>query len=100
MRRWHLLAIGLGVYALALVATAPASFVDAGLRGASDGRLRLAEAQGTLWSGTGQFEVREAAGRTSVGRNVAWRFQPPALLRGRAARLPPRNASGQRAFEQ
>ena len=83
MRRRHLLAIGLGVYALALVATAPASFVDAGLQGASDGRLRLAEAQGTLWSGTGQFEVREAAGRTGVGRNVAWRFQPPALLRGR-----------------
>ena len=82
MRRRHLFAIGLGAYALVLVATAPASLVDAGLQRASDGRLRLAEARGTLWSGTGQFEVRGAAGRTGVGRDIAWRFQPQALLRG------------------
>ena len=81
--RWSLLAIGLGAYALALIATAPATLADAGLQGASDGRLRLAEAQGTLWSGTGQIEVRDAGGRSGVAKSLAWRVLPESLLRGR-----------------
>ena len=83
MKRWGLLAIGLGVYALALIATAPATLVDAGLQRASDGRLRLAEAQGTLWSGTGQIEIRDTGGRTGVAKSFAWRVAPESLLRGR-----------------
>ena len=83
MKRWSLLAIGLGAYALALIATAPATLADAGLQGASDGRLRLADAQGTLWSGTGQIEVRDAGGRTGVAKSLAWRVAPESLLRGR-----------------
>jgi general secretion pathway protein N len=83
MRRWSLLAIGLGAYALALIATAPATLVDAGLQRASHGRLRLAEAQGTLWSGSGQIEIRDAGGRTGVAKSLAWRFLPESLLRGR-----------------
>ena len=82
MKRWSLLAIGLGAYALALIATAPATLVDAGLRRASDGRLRLAEAQGTLWSGTGQLEIRDAGGRTGVAKSLAWRVVPESVLRG------------------
>lgn len=82
MKRWSLLAIGLGAYALALIATAPATLVDAGLRRASDGRLRLAEAQGTLWSGTGQLEIRDAGGRTGVAKTLDWRVVPGSLLRG------------------
>ena len=82
MKRWGLLAIGLGVYALALIATAPATLMDAGLRRASDGRLRLAEAQGTLWSGSGQLEIRDAGGRTGVAKNFSWRVVPESLLRG------------------
>ncbi|MGH8768079.1 MAG: type II secretion system protein N [Burkholderiales bacterium] len=83
MRRWSLLAIGLGAYALALIATAPATLVDAGLQRASHGRLRLAEAQGTLWSGSGQIEIRDAGGRIGVAKSLAWRFLPESLLRGR-----------------
>jgi len=83
MKRWSLLAIGLGAYALALIATAPATLVDAGLQRASHGRLRLAEAQGTLWSGSGQIEIRDAGGRTGVAKSLAWRFLPESLLRGR-----------------
>jgi general secretion pathway protein N len=83
MRRWSLLAIGLGAYALALIATAPATLVDAGLQRASHGRLRLAEAQGTLWSGSGRIEIRDAGGRTGVAKSLAWRFLPESLLRGR-----------------
>ena len=82
MKRWSLLAIGLGAYALALIATAPATLVDAGLQRASHGRLRLAEAQGTLWAGSGQIEIRDAGGRTGVAKALAWRVVPASLLRG------------------
>lgn len=82
MKRWSLLAIGLGAYALALIATAPATLVDASLQRASAGRLRLAEAQGTLWSGTGQLEIRDSGGRTGVAKTLDWRVMPGSLLRG------------------
>ncbi|MHB8912508.1 MAG: type II secretion system protein N [Lysobacter sp.] len=82
----RMLAAALGAaYALALIATAPATLIDARLQRASDGRLRLAEAQGTLWSGTGQLEIRDARGRAGSAKRVAWRFLPAALLRARLA---------------
>jgi general secretion pathway protein N len=61
----------------------PATVVDAQLRQASDGRLRLTEARGTVWSGAGRIEIREAGGRTGVGRSIAWRVVPESLARGR-----------------
>jgi hypothetical protein len=89
VKRWTLLegkggayAVGLAAYVLALIATAPATWVDAGLQRASHGRLRLAEAQGTLWSGSGQIEIRDTGGRTGVARSLAWRVVPESLLRG------------------
>lgn len=82
MNRRSLLAIGLGVYALALVVIAPATLVDIGLQRASDGHLRLAEARGTLWSGSGQIEIRDSGGRTGVARRLVWRIMPASLLRG------------------
>ncbi len=82
MKRWSLLAIGLGAYALALIASAPATLVDAVLQGSSHGRLRLAEAHGTLWSGSGQIEIRDTGGRTGVAKSLAWRVVPESLLRG------------------
>ena len=75
-------AVGLGAYILGLMATAPATLVDAGLQRASDGRLRLAEAQGTLWSGAGQIEIRDTGGRTGVAKSLAWHVLPESLLRG------------------
>ena len=82
MKRRYLIAIGLFVYTVAVIATAPATLVDSGLQRASDGRLRLAEAQGTLWSGSGQIEVRDSGGRTGVAKSLAWRFLPQSLLHG------------------
>src|SRR5688572_26476843 len=89
MKRWSLLegrigkyAVGLGAYILALIAIAPATLVDAGLQRASHDRLRLAEARGTLWSGSGQIEIRDKNGRAGVVRSVAWRVVPESLLRG------------------
>ena len=89
MKRWSLLergvgafAVGLVAYLLALIATAPATLADAGLQRASDGRLRLAEARGTLWSGAGRLEIRDPGGRNGVAEPLAWRVVPGALLRG------------------
>lgn len=82
MKHWHLAAIGLAVYAAGIIATAPATLVDAGLQRVSHGKLRLVEAQGTLWSGSGQIEIRDPGGRTGVAKSLAWRLQPESLLRG------------------
>ena len=82
--RWWALALGAGLlYALALVATAPATMLDAELQRASDGRLRLAEARGSLWSGTGQLEMRDARGRSGAARRITWRLRPGWLLLAR-----------------
>jgi len=83
MKRWQLIAIGLFIYTVAVIATAPATLIDARLQHASHGRLRLVEARGTLWSGSGQIEVRDSAGRIGIAKNLAWRFLPESLLRGR-----------------
>src|SRR5258705_8857187 len=73
---------GLGVFTGALIALAPATLVDARLAAVSGGRLRLAEAQGSVWSGAGWIEVREANGSAGVAKRIAWRVLPGSLLRG------------------
>lgn len=89
MNRWRLLtgkvgacAAGLSAYVLALLASAPATLADAGLQRASEGRLRIAEARGTLWSGSGRIEIRDPGGRSGVSRHLAWRVVAQSLLRG------------------
>ncbi len=82
MRPWLLAALGLGVYALGLVATAPASLIDASLRQATEGRIRLAEASGSVWSGKGELEVRDANRRSGIAKEIGWRILPLYLLRG------------------
>lgn len=81
--RWRALAIGLGFYAAGLIAMAPATLLDARLAQASDGRLRLAEARGTIWVGSGRLEVRDAQGRSAYASPLAWRFSPVSFLRAR-----------------
>jgi general secretion pathway protein N len=83
VNRWQLIGFGLAAYALALTATAPASLIDAQLEQASAGRLRLAEAYGTLWSGTGLIEIRDANRSSGVAKSIAWRIRPAYLLRGK-----------------
>lgn len=82
MNRWGLIAIGLMIYALGVIVTAPATLIDGGLQRISHGKLRLVEAQGTLWSGSGQVEIRDSDGRTGIAKNFAWRILPESLLRG------------------
>jgi general secretion pathway protein N len=78
--RWGVLGVS---FALALAALAPATLIDARLERASGGRLRLAEAQGSLWSGAGWIEIRNADGRAGVAKCLSWRVLPGSLLRGR-----------------
>ncbi len=73
----------LGAYVLFLLVLAPATLFDAGLQRATGGRLRLAQAQGTLWSGRGVLEIRSTTEPSGVGRDLAWTLRPRALLRGR-----------------
>jgi general secretion pathway protein N len=80
--RWQLIGLVIGAYALGLVATAPASLIDSGLEQAAEGRLRLTDTRGTLWSGTGQLEMRDRMQRTAVARSIAWRVLPLYFLRG------------------
>ncbi len=81
--RWIMPAWGFGAFAAALIVLAPATLIDARLESASDGRLRLASAEGTLWSGAGWIEIRDAEGRAGVARRLAWRVLPVSLLRAR-----------------
>jgi general secretion pathway protein N len=81
--RSKLFAIGLGIFVFALIATLPATLLGSLLKDASDGRLRLVDARGTLWSGTGQVELRDIDDRASVAKKIAWRSQPWLLFLGR-----------------
>jgi general secretion pathway protein N len=83
MNRWTLLAIGLTVYVSTLIAMAPATLVDAGLQHLSHGQLRLAEAQGTIWSGTSQLEILDIKTKTGIARAISWNLVSSSLLRGK-----------------
>ncbi len=82
MKRWSVAAVGLAAYGLAALISAPATLIDAGLTRISDGRLRLVATQGTLWSGSGQIEMRDLPGRSLFAKSLAWRVLPESLLRG------------------
>lgn len=47
--------LGLAVALVTMLATAPASLVDWGLEQASGGRVRLADASGSIWAGQGRL---------------------------------------------
>jgi len=69
-------------YILALIAMAPAGLISAGLH-ILDDRLHLAEARGTLWSGSGQFQVLDQNGFAKFTKHLDWRVQPHALIGGK-----------------
>lgn len=77
----HLLAFGIGVYLVALIATFPADRAYGWFRPAAGSNLpvRLYGIDGTLWAGTAS--QAEAYGRTVKG--LSWRLHPLALLLGR-----------------
>lgn len=86
-RTWRGILVGacivLGAYVAFLVALAPATLLDGQLHTATDGRLRLTQAHGTLWSGDGQLEFRQRNGERVAGVDLSWALQPRTLWRGR-----------------
>jgi general secretion pathway protein N len=60
--RWPTALVAVGALFTALVVlilSAPASFADVGLNQATEGRLRLADASGTLWRGKGKLVLAD-----------------------------------------
>ncbi|MEP6677916.1 MAG: type II secretion system protein N [Betaproteobacteria bacterium] len=78
MRLRYALPLLLLLLVAALAACAPASLADSRLDAATAGRLRLADAAGTVWRGSGV--LADATGNWRVP--LAWRASPLAALRG------------------
>ena len=97
---WALLALAVALGTV--LVTAPASLVDWGLDRATDGRVRLADASGSIWNGRGRIVLvdttmlTERDRRSGFGRRVPaslpgvvipgairWQIQPLPLLIGR-----------------
>jgi general secretion pathway protein N len=64
--------------AIALAISAPASLLDACLSAVSSGRLRIADAEGTLWNGSGELVLLPGGTR----RALVWHIEAWPLLRG------------------
>ena len=69
---------GAVLLAIALAISAPASLLDARVAELSDGHLRVADAEGTLWNGSGQLLFVPGGTR----RALAWHIDAWPLLRG------------------
>jgi general secretion pathway protein N len=85
MRYAKHVALAVAAYSLALIVIAPATLLDAAVRHASDGMLRVAEARGSIWSGSGELELIDARRRTGIAKTVRWHLLPGALWRGSVA---------------
>ncbi|RPH66293.1 MAG: type II secretion system protein N [Burkholderiales bacterium] len=62
---------GLFGAALTLVFAAPASFADRALESATDGRMRLAETDGTIWRGSGRLVLIDVGADQAARRSVS-----------------------------
>jgi general secretion pathway protein N len=90
-----LLAGGLVAAAGVVAVSAPASILDAALASASAGRFRLADAEGTVWRGSGRFVIADelsAPGGAGAARParaaVVDGFALPARIAWRVSGLP------------
>jgi hypothetical protein len=78
MRLWVAVVCGIALLAAALLVAAPASLLDVRLAAISSDRVRIVNATGTLWRGSGDL----IASGSNVREHIAWRLEPWALLRG------------------
>lgn len=62
------------------VALVPASYADAALAHATQGRMRLAQAQGTIWNGSAKLVLAAGGGASAVGDAQAPAFGRDDLL--------------------
>src|SRR4051794_7351149 len=75
---WARRLIGVALLAITAVAFAPAALVDARIHQASEGRLRLSDASGWWWRGSGILALADGSARMPI----AWRVNVARLLRG------------------
>lgn len=78
MRRVLLAVIVIVALLAAAIAFLPASLADGRVAAATQGKLRLADAQGTVWDGRGTLTDNAGTWRLPL----QWRIAPLALLRG------------------
>lgn len=71
--------LAFALLALALAARAPATLLDARIDALSGGRLRLADADGTVWNGSGELRTVPA----DMALRVAWHVDAAPLMIGR-----------------
>ena len=81
-RLYASLALGLVVYAGALVATAPAASVAGAVEALSQRRLVLREPTGSAWTGSGRLYARQPSGELAELGLLAWKAFPASLARG------------------
>lgn len=73
-----LLGAALGIL-LAVLVFAPAAWLSQGVAQISDGRVRLAQTSGTVWSGSGQLQLNGGAqsrDASALPGRVHWQLQP------------------------
>ena len=78
MRPALVLTAGAVLLAIALLIIAPAALLDARIAALSAGRVRIANAAGTLWRGSGELVLLPAGTR----QPLLWRLEAWPLLRG------------------
>ncbi|MEX2131798.1 MAG: type II secretion system protein N [Pseudohongiellaceae bacterium] len=83
MSRLPLAVAVLSIFLLLLLFTAPATLLDAELHDLTQGKIRLVDAQGSVWSGNGQLEIRDAGGAAVMNRALSWELDKSRLLLAR-----------------
>jgi general secretion pathway protein N len=78
MKGWVAAAAGASLLAIAVVIYAPAGLVDGRVAAATDGRIRIAGATGTVWNGAGDLVLLPRGTR----RPLAWHIDAWPLLAG------------------
>ena len=86
-------AAGAALLAITLVIIAPAALLDARVNALSDGRVRIANAAGTLWHGSGELVLLPAGTREPL----FWRLEAWPLLRGETRATIALDADGARS---
>lgn len=85
MRKLLYLLAALAVLAVTVLVMAPAQWASGAVRSATNGRVDLAEARGTLWNGSAVLVLSAgdaAAARASLPERLSWQLNPWALLVG------------------
>ena len=86
MRAVYLIVAALVILIVTALVVAPAQWAASYVRSASNGRVELAEANGTIWNGSAIVVIASpaetGASRASLPERLSWRLSPWALLAG------------------